>query len=214
MASHNRRRGGERHRHLLDGVLLVVAVAVLLLVVMSAASPSASGKQLDEPPDLPDRDRIACSAAPQKCLIGTAAVMSVDFPWWKLGYKVEVVEPRDDWTHGQVMHAERRIELFVSDEMTVLHVAAIFAHEVGHVLGHSCEVDTLTVWRERRGIPDDVPTYTPPPHHFDSVSEDFAEAFAQYLGFGPSRSTVATPPTGAWLNANADLFDPARCQQR
>jgi hypothetical protein len=127
------------------------------------------------------------------------------------GYSVEVVEADDEWLRGLALGDERTIRLFVHPQTTAAELGATFAHEIGHALHQICGEAALDEWRERRALPDSVPDYVEPPHDYDSVSEDFAEAFRQFVGYGQSLSPVGEPVTAEWLHLNSDLFVPGGC---
>jgi hypothetical protein len=155
---------------------------------------------------------FVCDASERDCALARTMLETFPYPWAVLDYEVVIRSfDEDEWVRGLAIPDERRIELFVDEDTTLEALAATFAHEVGHALHQICGDDILDVWRERRGIDGDVPNYVPPPHDYDSVAEDFAEAMRQFLGFGESLSTVGPTMTGEWLHMNADMFVPGKC---
>ncbi|MDX1620851.1 MAG: hypothetical protein R3320_07670 [Nitriliruptorales bacterium] len=154
----------------------------------------------EEPPGA-----VQCLSEPTLCERGEEIADSLAYPWRSLGYDVRIAPPPDDWHAGVSRHDVEVIELYVRPESTRDGLERTLAHEIAHALHTVCP-DRLEAWRERRGLGADVPLHVPAPHDYDSVAEDFAEAFSQYLGHGTSRSTVGAPVTDEWLRANDDLF--------
>lgn len=155
------------------------------------------------PPPLP----IDCTVPPELCAIGERAATDLHYPWATLGYSLRLAPAPDDWHAGVTRHEERVIELYVRPDTDPRSLARTFAHEIGHAIHTVCP-DRMEAWRARRALGEVVPDHVPAPHDYDSVAEDFAEAFSMYLGYGASRSSVGLPVTREWLQRNADLFVP------
>lgn len=172
---------------------------------------SAAVGVLDEAAEL----TFMCEAEERACQLAHHMLETFPFPWTVLDYEV-VIRDFDDgeWIRGLAIPDERRIELYVSEDTTITDLAATFAHEVGHALHQICGQAALDEWRERRDLDETVPDYVDPPHDYDSVAEDFAEAFRQFLGYGPSQSTVGDDISNQWLHLNAELFIPGECPNR
>jgi hypothetical protein len=203
-------------------VALAIAVAFLAgawtaVVVLVAESPSltsATAPVADLAAHGDPRLRLTCDADPQACDLARRTIVAFPYPWLTVGYDVHVTGGDDLWLSGLADPGSRTITLFVREDTTEQTLAATFAHEVGHALHQICEDEVLDVWRDRRGIPFSVPLFVDPPHDYDSVAEDFAEAFREYLGFGTSMSTVGQPLGATWLQRNADIFVPWACPER
>lgn len=181
------------------GFLLGLAVAVVLSRAPGAFGATGSAGEASE-------DLVTCEVDRDRCQVANAAIDRIAYPWFVLGYEVHVDAPPDSWHSGMAVHGERRIDLYVDEKTAIDDVTRTFAHELAHVILHSCGDERLEAWRARRQLPGSVPDHVDAPHDFDSVSEDAAEAFAQYLTGKPSRSTVGDDLTDSWLQRNADLF--------
>lgn len=203
-------------------VLLLVAVAFLAGVVSASlataappldrfndasATESTGGAPSPEATEPAARVPVVCYVDRDSCQVVEDVATGLPFPWVLLGYTIRVERPPDDWHAGVSLHDQRAIVLFVRDTTTVTALSKTLVHEIGHAIHTVCP-DRLAQWRERRELPDTVPDHVPAPHDYDSVAEDFSEAFSQYLGQGSSRSTVGDPLTADWLQRNADLFVP------
>lgn len=153
-----------------------------------------------------DRPAMTCKVDALQCRRARTAIESLPYPWFVVGYDVEILPSPDSWYEAKTAHGEDRIELYVDDETSGDELARTFAHEIAHALLHECGDERLDAWRNRRDLRASVPDAVDAPHNFDSVSEDAAEAFAQYLTGQTSRSTVGDAVTDDWLQANSDLF--------
>lgn len=156
------------------------------------------------------RERVECSVGPALCKPAFDVLESLPYPWLTLDYEVVVSHPVDDWRRGATSPEDRTIHLYLSADTTGPLLEQTFAHEVGHAIHQRCP-ELLDLWRERRGLGTDVPDHSEAPHDYDSVAEDYAEAFAQYMGSGLSRSTVGDELTDEWLQPNSDAFLLANC---
>lgn len=202
-AGHAARRSRSVGLHGLLVAFLVGVAAGLLIVVPGSPPEAASGA-----PAGTDGFAVECDLDRYQCGVAEHVLKTFPYPWTTLGYSVEVTAPPDEWMRGRTVLEERRIELFMREDTNAEDLAATFAHEAGHALHQYCDDAVLDVWRDRRDLPAGVPDYVSPPHDYDSVAEDFAESFRQYLGFGSSLSSVGAPPDEEWLQLNADLFLP------
>jgi hypothetical protein len=154
---------------------------------------------------------IRCEADVAACAAARRLATDLPYPWAMLGYELVVAEPIDDWHHGATAAPERTITLYADTDTDPNLMAATFAHEVAHAIHQRCDEPVLDAWIRRRGLPADTPHHARPPHDFDSAAEDYADAFAQYLGYATSRSTLGEPVTQDWLQRNADIFSPEVC---
>lgn len=180
------------------GFLLGAAVAAVI-VQAAVAVGSTDTNRHDEP-------TITCQVETQHCQTGRTAVESLPYPWSAVGYDVQIKRPPSPWYEATTIHGDERIELYVDGDTNADNLARTLAHEIAHAILHGCGDERLDTWRDRRDLPASVPDTVPAPHDFDSVSEDAAEAFAQYLTGQPSRSTVGDQVTDDWLQANSELF--------
>lgn len=198
---------------LLSLVLLLVAAfatgAASAATLRAEAAPEASGEPVVVAPadGAPASLPIECAAERDLCDLAEEVALDLRFPWVTTGYSLRISPAPDEWLAGVSRHDQQVIELYVRPDSTHVSLARTLAHEVAHGVHTSCE-GRLDEWRDRRGLPDTVPDHVPAPHEYDSVAEDFAEAFTQYLRYGESRSTVGEPVDGEWLQRNADLFVP------
>lgn len=188
-------------RRSLGGLLASIG----LLLFGSVIGTTADAQPNEEEP-VSREPSISCDAPADQCRIARRAISSIPYPWSVLGYEVVIASPPDSWHAAEIDHDARRINLYVDRTSKADGIARDFAHELGHAIFRSCGEGRLEVWRNSRGLPRAVPDTVDAPHDFDSVSEDAAEGFAQYLVGAPSRSTVGGKATDDWLRDNADLF--------
>lgn len=195
-------------------ILLTVVLASFVVGATGAVGLSALGTSTLAPDsagmstaEVTGEGGVTCASAPTLCERGEEIAASIPYPWQDLGYEIQISPAPDDWHAGVSRHDIQVIELYVRSESTREGLERTLAHEIAHALHTTC-ADRLPEWRERRGLDASVPDHVPAPHDYDSVAEDFAEAFSQHLGFGTSRSTVGDPVTDGWLEQNAELFEP------
>lgn len=159
------------------------------------------------------RDVSLCELVERQVLTGTG------FPWRTLGVTVELVEGQGGWPTGVEDRDAGRIVLFASSGTSSLDplireadrqidpsvgtLRRVFLHEIGHRLLSRCGRSLSDLWRQVRGLPDAWPDTVAPPHDYDSVHEDYAEAFVQYEILAPSRSAAGIPEQ-MWLDQVAD----------
>ncbi|MGH3442596.1 MAG: hypothetical protein ACRDUY_11260 [Nitriliruptorales bacterium] len=192
----------------------MTAVALLAAFVLGLASAVAAfadvGRNDDAsgPGDI--SERVDCRTFTSLCAQAVDVLERLPYPRLTLEYEVVLTRPVDDWRRGATSPEDETITLCLSPDMTGPLLRQTFAHEVAHAIHQRCS-ELLDVWRERPGLGPDVPDHSEAPHDYDSVAEDFAEAFAGYMGSGMSRSTVGEPFTDEWLQRNSDVFLLGNC---
>jgi len=204
-------------RHLLTSAVVALLATGTAGLTAATEDSDASGWErlelnLENSEATDDPLPVVCETGPEACDLGQRAAASLPYPWDELGYVVVIAEPIDSWHAGRTLSSEQRIELFVDEDSQVRSLTSTLAHEIGHAIHQRCNDPLLTIWSERRELPPGTPDHVEAPHDYDSAGEDFAEAFAQYLGYGPSRSTVGPTVTQVWLEDNADLFEADVCE--
>lgn len=201
----------DRFRRWLSAAALVMVACVLGATAALALSPTQSpssdsgGMQQLTAGAAMAEVGVECRSTPSLCARGEAIAAALDYPWRSLGYELRIAQPPDNWHAGVSRHDVQVIELYVRPESTREGLVRTLAHEIAHALHTVCP-GRLDAWRDARNLGPEVPDHVPAPHDYDSVAEDFAEAFSQWLGYGTSRSTVGEPVTEDWLRVNASLF--------
>jgi hypothetical protein len=142
---------------------------------------------------------------------GLAALELIEFPWERLGWQVVFLPPRDGLL-GLTVIDERRIEVYVRDSQPLDHLAAVIAHEVGHVVDLTYHDDDARArWLQLRGLDPDTPWWPCDGcTDYDTGAGDFAEAFAHWQVPGHFRGELAAAPGPDKLPELLALLDPVR----
>ena len=139
---------------------------------------------------------------------GADALALIAFPWRRSlpGWSISFL-PAKVGLRGLTRVDDHRIEIYVRDGDSAASLARVVAHE----LGHAADVELNSQgdrerWRAARGV---GPTVSWWPGNaasdFDTLSGDFAEAFATMLTGSTSLSRIAPPPGPAELAVLAEL---------
>ncbi len=129
---------------------------------------------------------------------GEAALAEFTYDWatglpgWEISF-----HPGRAGVLGYTFVQERRIEVYVRDEMSDGLLAHVIAHEIGHAIDvtHNSGDDRRR-WQELRGIGDEPWWPGNGATDFSTGAGDFAESFAAWqVGDDSFRSKLADPPS-------------------
>lgn len=157
---------------------------------------------------------VAASPAPAPTLQerGEQALALLDYPWQRLGYRVEFEGPMTGLL-GETNSSTRVVTIFIRDNHSAQQIARTLAHELGHALDFSLTtVHEVRQYLAIRGLPHAVTDWYPcnACNDFSSPAGDFAEVFAYYLlGPGDFRSEIAGEPSAEQLAQLSAIFAPS-----
>lgn len=135
---------------------------------------------------------LAPETPPEHVRRGQAALAQISYPWQNLGFTIEFLPPRDGF-RGLTYPGEKRIEIFVSPDMSDAFVLHVLAHEIGHAVDLVYNSrDDETTWLQARGVSTHL-AWWPNAYagDFDSPAGDFAECFAAWTVGSSSRAQLA-----------------------
>jgi hypothetical protein len=166
-----------------------------------------------EPPALPTTD-VLVHGHPELVEHGERALELIDYPWETLGWRMHFLPPQPGHL-GLTLVAEQQVEVYVRPEMTDHELAAVIAHELGHVVDLTMfDDDDRARWLELRGLPEDTPWWPCEGcTDYDTGAGDFAEVFAHWLAPGHIRGLLAPPPDGDDLAELMPLLEPTPAHQ-
>jgi hypothetical protein len=143
--------------------------------------------------------------------MGAAALARLDYPWQRLGFRVEFLPGRSGYL-GMTFPERRVIEMYVRDSESVDELARNTGHELGHAL------DWVQNTAASRGLYQEIRGIDPGRGWFacrgctdlSTPAGDFAETFSYWLMAGafPDRSLLAAAPDPVQLARLAPLFHP------
>ena len=136
------------------------------------------------------------------------ALALIAFPWRRSlpGWSISFL-PAKVGLRGLTRVDERRIEIYARDGDSAASLARVVAHELGHAVDVELNSqDDRERWRAARGVGPAVSWWPGnAASDFDTLSGDFAEAFATMLTGSTSLSRIAPPPGPAELAVLAEL---------
>ncbi len=123
---------------------------------------------------------------------GNEALSRITYDWASLGFRIEFLPPKRGF-RGLTYPYEGRIEVFVSDDLSIDELAHVLAHEIGHAVDVRLNSpDDRRRWLEARGVaPSTLWWAGPAASDFSSGSGDFAECFAWWQVGSRSESRLA-----------------------
>ncbi|MBT8241431.1 MAG: hypothetical protein KJN63_09415 [Acidimicrobiia bacterium] len=128
---------------------------------------------------------------------GELALASFDYDWqaglpgWEFSF-----HPGRDGVLGYTFVREKRIEIYVRNQMSDSLLAHVIAHEMGHAIDVTDNNgDDRRRWQRLRGIEDNPWWPSSGATDFSTGAGDFAESFAAWqLGNASFRSKLGPPP--------------------
>jgi hypothetical protein len=125
-------------------------------------------------------------------------------PGWEFSF-----HPGREGVLGYTFVREKRIEIYVRDQMSDSLLAHVIAHEMGHAIDVTENTgDDRRRWQEVRGIEDKPWWPGSGATDFSTGAGDFAESFAAWqLGSASFRSNLGEPPDDAARAVMAELVN-------
>ncbi|MFW2383103.1 MAG: hypothetical protein ACN4GZ_15220 [Acidimicrobiales bacterium] len=141
---------------------------------------------------------------------GERALASFSYDWrnglpgWEISF-----HPGREGVLGYTFVQEKRIEIYVRDQMSDPLLAHVVAHEVGHAIDVTLNSgDDRRRWQKQRGIDDRSWWPGNGATDFSTGAGDFAESFAAWqVGTAAYRSNLGAPPDQAAIALLAELVD-------
>lgn len=191
-------------------VATVVTIAMSLIVpacaskgesrTADAGRTATTGSVPAAVPDGPDWERRQ----------GEAALALVRYPWPRLGYRITFRADANDGVVAVNYPDRRHIEVSVRRGMSLLDLAHVIAHELGHAYDVQYNDDRIrNEWKAARGFPDRAGWVDANAgEDFGLPGGDYAEVFAYWAlgGRGLFKSELAPVPSPPELERLAKKF--------